>query len=84
MAGLSAARIASQDWVGQARQLAGSTGPPLPSEPDQHYASFHIELLLDVDNSVRPSTQPCASTRPATLPSPSLSRAGGRPGRSSR
>ncbi|HEV8277721.1 MAG TPA: hypothetical protein VGQ26_18790 [Streptosporangiaceae bacterium] len=53
MAGLSAARIASQDWVGQARQLAGSTGPPLPSEPDQHYASFHIELLLDVDNSVR-------------------------------
>jgi hypothetical protein len=28
MAGLSAARIASQDWVGQARQLAGSTGPP--------------------------------------------------------
>ena len=27
--------------------------PPLPSEPDQHYASFHIELLLDVDGSVR-------------------------------
>jgi hypothetical protein len=53
MAGLSSARIASQDWVGQARQLAGPAGPPLPSEPDQHYASFHIELLLDVDNSVR-------------------------------
>jgi hypothetical protein len=53
MAGLSSARIASQDWVGQARQLAGPGGPRLPSEPDQHYASFHIELLLDVDNSVR-------------------------------
>jgi hypothetical protein len=53
MAGLSPARIASQDWTGQARQLAGATAPPLPSEPNQHYASFHIELLLDVDNSVR-------------------------------
>lgn len=53
MAGLSSARIASQDWVGQARQLAGPAAPPLPSEPDQHYVSFHIELLLDVDNSVR-------------------------------
>src|SRR5207342_3218433 len=33
--------------------LAGPAAPPLPSEPDQHYVSFHIELLLDVDNSVR-------------------------------
>jgi hypothetical protein len=49
---LSSARIASQDWPGQARQLAGPA-VSLPSEPDQHYASFHIELLLDVDNSVR-------------------------------
>ncbi len=53
MAGLSSARIASQDWVGQARRLAGPAAPPLPSEPDQHYVSFHIELLLEVDNSVR-------------------------------
>jgi predicted flap endonuclease-1-like 5' DNA nuclease len=53
VAGLSAARIASQDWAGQAGQLARPAAPPMPSEPDQHYASFHIELLLDVDNSVR-------------------------------
>lgn len=53
VAGLSSARIASQDWVGQAGRLAGPAAPPLPSEPDQHYASFHIELLLDVDGSVR-------------------------------
>jgi predicted flap endonuclease-1-like 5' DNA nuclease len=53
VAGLSPARIASQDWAGQAGRLAGPAAPPLPSEPDQHYASFHIELLLDVDNSVR-------------------------------
>jgi hypothetical protein len=53
VAGLSSARIASQDWPGQAGRLAGPAAPPLPSEPDQHYASFHIELLLDVDGSVR-------------------------------
>jgi hypothetical protein len=53
VAGLSSARIASQDWAGQAGRLAGSAAPSLPSEPDQHYASFHIELLLDVDGSVR-------------------------------
>jgi len=53
MAGLSPARIASQNWAGRARELAGPAGPPLPSEPDQRYTSFHIELLLDVDDSVR-------------------------------
>jgi hypothetical protein len=53
VAGLSPVRIASQDWPGQAGRLAGPAAPPLPSEPDQHYASFHIELLLDVDDSVR-------------------------------
>ena len=53
VAGLSPSRIASQDWAGQAGRLAGPASPPLPSEPDQHYASFHIELLLDVDDSVR-------------------------------
>ena len=53
VAGVSSARIASQDWAGQAGRLAGPAAPPLPSEPDQHYASFHIELLLDVDGSVR-------------------------------
>jgi hypothetical protein len=50
--GVSAARIASEDWIGQARRLAGPPGPP-PSEPSQHYASFHVEFLLDVDDSVR-------------------------------
>jgi len=53
VAGLSPARIATQDWAGQAGRLAGPADPPLPSEPDQHYASFHIELLLDIDDSVR-------------------------------
>ena len=53
VAGLSPARIASQDWAGQASRLAGPAAPPLPSEPDQRYASFHVELLLDVDDSVR-------------------------------
>ena len=53
VAGLSPARIASQDWTGQARRLAGPAAPPLPSEPDQRYVSFHVELLLDVDDSVR-------------------------------
>jgi len=53
VAGLSSARIASRDWAGQASRLAGPAAPALPSEPDQHYASFHIELLLDVDDTVR-------------------------------
>jgi hypothetical protein len=53
IAGLSSARIASQDWTGQAARLAGPATPPLPSEPDQRYASFHVEFLLDVDDSVR-------------------------------
>ena len=53
LAGLSPARIASQDWVGQASRLAGPAAPTLPSEPDQSYASFHVEFLLGVDGSVR-------------------------------
>jgi hypothetical protein len=53
VAGLSPARITSQDWTGQAGRLAGPAAPPLPSEPDQRYASFHVEFLLDVDDSVR-------------------------------
>jgi hypothetical protein len=53
VAGLSPARIAGQDWTGQAGRLAGPAAPPLPSEPDQRYASFHVEFLLDVDDSVR-------------------------------
>jgi Helix-hairpin-helix domain len=49
--GVSPQRIANQDWTGQARRLAGPA--PESSEPTQHYASFHIELLLDADNNVR-------------------------------
>jgi hypothetical protein len=52
LTGVSAGRITNDDWIGQARRLAG---PPdtLPSEPSQHYASFNIEFLLKVDGSVR-------------------------------
>jgi hypothetical protein len=49
--GVSPERIASQDWIGQARQLAGP--PPEGAEPSQRYASFHVELLLDPDLGVR-------------------------------
>ncbi len=46
MAGISPERIASQ-----ARELAGS--PPEAPVPRQHYAAFHVEFLLESDNSVR-------------------------------
>lgn len=46
MAGISPERIGSQ-----ARELAGS--PPEASVPRQHYAAFHVEFLLESDNSVR-------------------------------
>jgi hypothetical protein len=46
MAGISPERIASQ-----ARELAGL--PPQASDPRQHYAAFHVEFLLESDNSVR-------------------------------
>jgi predicted flap endonuclease-1-like 5' DNA nuclease len=46
MAGISPERI-----VSQARELAGS--PPEASVPRQHYAAFHVEFLLESDNSVR-------------------------------
>ena len=46
MAGISPDHIASQ-----ARKLAGP--PPEASVPRQHYAAFHVEFLLESDNSVR-------------------------------
>jgi hypothetical protein len=46
MAGISPGHIASQ-----ARELAEP--PPEPSVPRQHYAAFHVEFLLESDNSVR-------------------------------
>jgi helix-hairpin-helix protein len=51
VAGISAERIASQNWTGQARELGGP--PPEASVPRQHYAAFHIEFLLESDNRVR-------------------------------
>ncbi len=51
VAGISVGRIASQDWIGQARQLAGN----LSNNPEGHqrYATFHVELLIDQDGEVR-------------------------------
>jgi len=51
VAGISSEIIASQDWTGKARELAGP--PPETSVPRQHYAAFHIEFLLESDNRVR-------------------------------
>ncbi len=51
MAGISPERIVDQDWIGQARELAEP--PPEPPLPRQHYAAFHVEFLLESDNSVR-------------------------------
>ncbi|GIK40002.1 MAG: hypothetical protein BroJett011_38350 [Chloroflexota bacterium] len=59
LAGMSAERIAKQDWTGQARKLipesaeiGPQSGETLP-RAHQHYATFTIELLLDEDNNVR-------------------------------
>jgi hypothetical protein len=49
--GTSAELIASQDWTGQARELAEHL--PEASVSRQHYAAFHVEFLLESDNSVR-------------------------------
>jgi hypothetical protein len=46
MAGISPEHIASQ-----ARERAGP--PPEEAAPRQHYAAFHVEFLLESDNSVR-------------------------------
>jgi hypothetical protein len=57
LAGLSAERIAKQDWVGQARDLAAqpakSNTEQAELERRQRYATFTVELLLDEDNDVR-------------------------------
>jgi hypothetical protein len=51
VAGKSAESIASQNWIGQARELAGPS--PEPSVPRQHYAAFQVQFLLESDNRVR-------------------------------
>jgi hypothetical protein len=45
------AKIISQDWIGQAQRLAGAE--LIEPEGQQKYATFHIELLIDPDNTVR-------------------------------
>ncbi len=54
VAGISAERIAGQNWTGQARQLAGPA--PDTSAPRQHYATFHVEFHLKPDNRVGRTT----------------------------
>jgi hypothetical protein len=49
--GISADRIANQNWTGQARELAGP--PPEASVPRQHHVTFHVEVLVESDNRVR-------------------------------
>jgi hypothetical protein len=51
VAGKSAESIASQNWTGQARELAGPA--PEASDSRQHYATFHVEFLLESDDRVR-------------------------------
>ena len=49
--GISPERVASQDWAGQARRLAGSA--PGDAKGHQRYATFHVELLIDTDDKIR-------------------------------
>jgi hypothetical protein len=51
VAGKSSESIVGQNWIGQARELAGPS--PEPSIPRQHYAAFQVEFLLESDNRVR-------------------------------
>jgi len=57
--GLSAKRIARENWIKQARNLAKKAHYPktkknkMMNERRQHYATFTIELLLVGDNNVR-------------------------------
>ncbi len=54
--GMTAKRIADQDWIGQAKKLAKEkkANPARnPDDPRQHYELFSIELLLDELNQVR-------------------------------
>jgi hypothetical protein len=60
IAGMSAERIAEQDWPGQAQKLAPKESTPAesldaktPAENRQYDASFTLKLLLNEDHSVR-------------------------------
>jgi helix-hairpin-helix protein len=49
--GISAELIAKENWIRQARALAGP--PPEASVRRQHQSTFHLEFLLDSGNRVR-------------------------------
>lgn len=51
VAGLSGKSVAAQNWVEQARALAGEETPAKAER--QHYATFTVQLLLDEANAVR-------------------------------
>lgn len=59
--GLSSQRIAQQDWIGQARELAPEAEEAgdeadqaiVEAKDQQHYATFTVELLLDEQNNAR-------------------------------
>jgi len=60
VSGLSAKRIAHQDWIGQARKLIHKKQQPKLNKKEtatpsirHHYANFTIEFLLDEKNEVR-------------------------------
>jgi hypothetical protein len=49
--GISAELIARENWIGQARELAGP--PPEESAPRPHHLTFHVDVLVEPDNRVR-------------------------------
>jgi hypothetical protein len=53
--GLTLNRVVEQDWINQARSLAAEEQSEIYNNPidRQHYASFMVELLLDMENHVR-------------------------------
>jgi hypothetical protein len=58
--GLSVKQITQQDWIGQARKLAGKKVSPKPHKKEtvtrtihQHYQNFTIDFLQDENNLVR-------------------------------
>jgi hypothetical protein len=61
LTGLTAERIVKQDWIGQARELAAASKVSESQQDSaitiehQNSATFMLELLLDIDNSVRRS-----------------------------
>jgi predicted flap endonuclease-1-like 5' DNA nuclease len=56
--GISAQRIAKDDWSGQAKKLAARSPGADEQSPEsgQHYESFVVRMLLDNDNDVHSTT----------------------------